>query len=216
MRGQVLEHLVVLQGELDEVVGEQIGLGARVGMHAGDLDEAFEEEERVRRGQLKVELREHVALHLQDLLARVRLVGDVHEVAALGRVDLLVLGRDEHRRDADQLQVAALDLLLLEVAIDQVDGQVQGLRHQLELQVHLDEPVDEDRAHLLVDVLLLCDVGGRSEVDRLRAETGAGAAQGEGGAWSKCACRCQCRAPARCAPQSLSPVVGSKPAPNFA
>jgi hypothetical protein len=45
LRGQVLEHLVVLQGELDEVVGEQIGLGARVGMHAGDLDEAFEEEE---------------------------------------------------------------------------------------------------------------------------------------------------------------------------
>ena len=153
----------------------------RRGEDARHLAEALEEDVRVRRRQLEVELREHGALGREDLLARVRLVRDVHKVAALGRVDLLVLRRDEHRRDPDELQLVPLHRLLLEVAVDQVDGEVHRLGAQLELVVHLDQPVDEDRAHLVVDVKLAAlHVRRRRQLDRLRAEARSerGAARG--------------------------------------
>ena len=104
-RGQVLEHLVVLQRQLDQVVGEQLGRRARRSGDAGDLGEARHEDEGVRRRQLEVELTEHHALKAQDLVARVRLIRDVHEVTALGRVNLLVLGRNQHAPAAEQLQL---------------------------------------------------------------------------------------------------------------
>eukprot|EP00964_Phaeocystis_antarctica_P081025 scaffold50644_cov69-Phaeocystis_antarctica.AAC.3 len=152
-RGQVLEHLVVLQRQLNQVAGEQLGRRARRGGDVGHLGEALEEDEGVGRRQLEVEPGEHRALHTQDIVARVQLIRDVHEVAALGCEDLiLVLGGYEHGGEADELQLVAHDLLLLEEAVDQVDRQVQHLRHQLELEVHLHQPVDQDRAHLRVDV----------------------------------------------------------------
>ena len=166
-RGQVLEHLVLLQRKLDKVVGEQLGLGARRSEDVRDLGEALEEDERIRRGQLEVELGEHEAFHLKDLLARVRLVGDVHEITALGSVDLLVLGRDEHRGHTDELQLVARNRLLLEESVDQVGGEVEGLRHELEFEVDLNEPVDQNRTHLLVNVRLLRHEVGRREVDAL-------------------------------------------------
>eukprot|EP00964_Phaeocystis_antarctica_P158179 scaffold128693_cov68-Phaeocystis_antarctica.AAC.17 len=58
-RGQVLEHLVVLQRQLDQVVGEQLGRRARHGGDVGDLGEALEKDEGVRRRQLEVEPGEH-------------------------------------------------------------------------------------------------------------------------------------------------------------
>mmetsp|Transcript_12893 Transcript_12893/g.33015 ORF Transcript_12893/g.33015 Transcript_12893/m.33015 type:complete len:205 (+) Transcript_12893:448-1062(+) len=157
---QVLEHLVVLQGELDEVVGEQLGLGPRGLNDSGDLGKALKEDESVRRRQLEVKLREHVPLHLEDLLACVCLVRNVDEVAALGGVDLLILRGDEHGSHSNELQVAALDLLLLQIAVDQVGREVERLRHELEFQVHLDEPVNQYGAHLLVDVVLLAHIRG--------------------------------------------------------
>jgi len=45
-----------------------------------------------------------------------------------------------------------------EVPVDGADGQTECLRQQFELEVHLDEPVDQDAAHLLVDVRLLLHV----------------------------------------------------------
>ena len=40
-------------------------------------------------------------------------------------------------------------------AVDELEAEVQSLLTELELEVHLDEPVDEDAAHLLVDLHLL-------------------------------------------------------------
>jgi hypothetical protein len=87
-------------------------------------------------------------------LAGVGAVANVHQVTELRRVDLLVLGRDQETGNTDQLQLGTRDLLELEVAINEVDRQVQSLRHELELQVDLNQPVDEDRTHTLVDVRL--------------------------------------------------------------
>ena len=104
---------------------------------------------------LVLERLDHLLLHAEDLLLRVGLVRDVDQVLELRRVDLLVLAREEQRRHADELQVRPLDGRPEQVAVDEVHREVQRLGHELELEVHLDQPVDEDRAHLLVDVRLL-------------------------------------------------------------
>ena len=87
-----------------------------------------EELQRSRHRHLELEGVEHHRLHLQDLPTRISAVGDVDEVADLREVDLLVLGGEEHARDADELEALARDHLLLEKAIDEVDREVERLR----------------------------------------------------------------------------------------
>jgi hypothetical protein len=48
--------------------------------------------------------------------------------------------------------VLACDLLGFQEAVDEVGGQVQSLGHELELEVHVHQPVNEDGTHLVVDV----------------------------------------------------------------
>ena len=59
-------------------------------------------------------------------------------------IDLLVLGGNKETGYRDELEVGAFNLLFRKVPIDEVDGEVERLRDQLELEVDLDEPVDED------------------------------------------------------------------------
>lgn len=94
----------------------------------------------------------------QDLIASVGLVRDVHEVTDLGSVNLFILGGNEHRGAAHELELGARDGAALEEAVDDVDGEVQRLGAELKLEVHLDEPVNEDLTHLGVDVRLLLHV----------------------------------------------------------
>ena len=61
--------------------------------------------ERQRTAEVEVERLQQLALHPADVLLRVRVVRDVDEVADLRREHLLVLGGDEHRRHAEQLQL---------------------------------------------------------------------------------------------------------------
>lgn len=158
-RGQILEELVVLKGELDEVLG-QVSEG---GGGAGDLGESLGEAVGGRDGEVELKGVEHDALHSQDLLSGVSLVGDVNKVTHLRGVDLLVLGGDEHGGTADQLELGAGDSATLEESIDDVDGQVKRLFAELELEVDLDQPVDENLSHFGVDIGLLAHVvGGRS------------------------------------------------------
>ena len=154
---RVLEHAVVGKGALHDEAREELELLIRV----GGLEEAGHE--LVGGGNREVEAQgvEHLLLHLEDLLAGVRLVGDVDKVTNLWRPDLLVLGSEQHRRDTNQLEVLPRDRLLREEAIDEVVREEKGLRHQFELEMHLDEPVDEDSAHLVVDVRLDEHVVGR-------------------------------------------------------
>lgn len=60
------------------------------------------------------------------------------------------------------LEVLPGDHLLGEEAIDEVVREKEGFGHKLELEVHLNEPVDEDGAHLIVDVRLDEHVVGRN------------------------------------------------------
>ena len=48
----------------------------------------------------------------------------------------------------------------LEEAVDEVGGQVERLGHELELEVHIHQPVDQNGPHLVVDVGLAGHVVG--------------------------------------------------------
>ena len=71
---------------------------------------------------------------------------------------LFVLTGNQHCTDTDQLQVFFSDDLLLQKPVNQVYSQEQRLNFELELEVHLDDPVDKNGAHPLCDVWLLIHV----------------------------------------------------------
>ena len=101
---------------------------------------------RVRDRDLVRERLEDLGLHVEHLAVRVRLVGDVHAVVHLRRVDLFVLARDEQRGHADELQLRAHHLLRRAVSVDEPDAVVERRRREPELHVDLDEPIDLKRA----------------------------------------------------------------------
>lgn len=141
---RVLEHLVVDEGELAEVGGEVLegGVGVR------SAEEAPEEGLGGGGGELEVEALEDGALHLEEVLPGVGVVGDVAKLVDLGGVDLLVLGRQEHARDADELELRLGDGLAGEEAVDVVDGEEERLTVEPVLLRYLDKPVHENGAHL--------------------------------------------------------------------
>ena len=91
---------------------------------------------------------------MNNLVSGVRVICDVHEVFQHWRVNFFHLGGDVHTGDPHQLQELARDLNLLEVPIDEVNGEEEGGLLQSEFEVDLDQPVNEDGPHGAVDVLL--------------------------------------------------------------
>lgn len=146
----VLEHVVVHQRQLQEVPGEVV----QDSVYFAHLDESLQEPEAGGVVDLKVQGVQHLHLLVKNLLFAVSVVRDVNEVFHNGSVDFFVFASYQHRCHSDQLQVLSGDFFFFEISVDQVDGQVQCLRDQLELVVHVHQPVHQDRAHFLVDVLL--------------------------------------------------------------
>lgn len=62
---------------------------------------------------------------------------------------------DEHGSGSDQLQLGAHDRHEAEEAVDVVNGQAESFALQAILLAHLNQPVDENGAHRVVDVRLL-------------------------------------------------------------
>ncbi len=112
----------------------------------------------------KVQLLENADLHGSDLGLGVRVVGHVDEIIDSGHVHLLVLGGNEHGSDANQLQLHLGHVHSHQVGVDDLHAQVHGLLQQMELEVDLDEPVDEHRAHLRRHDLLVQEVGRHAEL----------------------------------------------------
>jgi len=164
-RGHVLEHAVLLKHTFAKVESQ---LFRRIASAAG-LEVAFGEDHRGGNGELETQRVENQALHLQNLSARVGAIGDVHKISNFREVDLLVLGGEEHAGHADELQSLSGDDFALQKSVDEIDRQIQGLGHQLEFEMYLDEPIDEDRSHLGVDVRLFGHVAGGRAVESLDA-----------------------------------------------
>ena len=125
---------------------EEFGEVVLFGVDTGGFGVATEEVQRQRLTQVEVERPQDVQLHLTDLQRRVGVVGDVNEVVDLGRVHLLVLGRDPHATDANQLQLLALDVAATMRKITIQDGhrQIKGLLQKTEALVNLGRSERED------------------------------------------------------------------------
>ena len=104
--------------------------------------------------QAEFECYQNVFLHLKDLLLRVRVVSDEYEVFELGDVNLFILGRQEQSCYRNELEPCAHDLRFFEIAVDYVYCKKQRLWLQLKAQVHLDDPINKDATHLLINVHL--------------------------------------------------------------
>lgn len=78
----------------------------------------------------------------------------------LRRVDLLVLRSKKHGCNSNQLKLGSTHLVVLQVSVNDVDGQVQGLGHHFKLEMNLDQPVNKDATHSLIDEVLLRHVVG--------------------------------------------------------
>ena len=154
LAGEVVKEVVALQGAVEDEAGELDDLLVGVSR----LEVSDEEGVSAGDGDLVLQSLENLLLHVDDLVAGVGTVADVDQIAQFRGVDLLVLGGDEKARHADELELGSFHLLSLEVSVDEVDREVERLRHELELEMDLNEPIDEDGAHPLVDVGLVLHV----------------------------------------------------------
>lgn len=108
---------------------------------------------------------EDMALHLDKCGLLVRATAHLVELANK-RNDLLgvlELGGDPKSSTANKLVVLLVDDASRHIAVDDVDCKVEDLGAKTELSVHLDDKVDQERAHaplqlwLLVHKLWLCE-----------------------------------------------------------
>lgn len=106
-----------------------------------------------------VDRREDVALHLDERALVVRAAAHLAELRhsrdAVLRV--LKLGRDPERGAPDELVVLLEHDPLRDVAVHNVEREVECFRTQAKLLVDLDEKVDEVRAHVPLQLGLLVD-----------------------------------------------------------
>ena len=135
---------MVEQGDLDEELAERARLNVVV-VRARDAAHPRVRGAVVR--NLEVESLKNDTLALEDLLARVAVLGHVDELLDARGHDLLVLGGDEHGRDADELELDQADDAPAEEAVDDVDGDPERLGQHVVAHVDLEQPVDEGGAH---------------------------------------------------------------------
>lgn len=152
----VLELLEVEQAQLAQLLGGHVGFAVEVEY----LDVAVDELEDAGDGEVELQGVQNVDLHIEHVVFGLGLVGDLHEVAHLRGLDFLVLGADQHAGDSDQLQLAPVHVLLREIAVDRADRHLECFGQQLELEVHLDQPVHKNAPHLLVHVALVLHLAG--------------------------------------------------------
>ena len=92
------------------------------------------------------------------------LTSNISKLLQLRRVDFFYLGANEEAADSNQLQpVLGHRGGEAEEAVDEVDGEVEGLPVQSVHLAHLDQPVEEDGAHARLQGGVAGEQGIRSE-----------------------------------------------------
>mmetsp|Transcript_78391 Transcript_78391/g.254667 ORF Transcript_78391/g.254667 Transcript_78391/m.254667 type:complete len:269 (+) Transcript_78391:68-874(+) len=165
-RWLVAKHAYLEQTQLKEVTHKlQLESIATV-----ELLKVAEEVVASRPHDLKAQCGQEGALNPHDLGLAVGIVGDVDEVIHLGWVHLFELGCNEQSDNADELQFGSRHGFPRKVAVDEARRQEEGLDVHLVVCVHLDQPIDEDRAHLGIELTLCLHVFRVRHVCELLAE----------------------------------------------
>lgn len=151
---KVLHEAVVEKGNLHKVLSESTGLDIVV-IGLGDTSQ---EVHWVWVAQVVVECGKNVTLGAEDLLLSESIVGDMTEVLNVWRQDLLVLGRNEHGSDTNELETVELDNLCGQEAVEDVDSKEESLWQEVETGVNLDQPIDKDTTHLPLQIFLVLHV----------------------------------------------------------
>lgn len=154
VRRRIRQEAVVYESNLHEVLGK----GTCLDVVVVGLGATAQKVERIGVVESKVQDLEDITFRLEDFLVRVSTVGHVDEVLDRRSHDFFVLGSDEHGRQADELELLERDDPEREEAINDVDGKEKRLGKEAELVVDLDEPVNENAAHLPLQVLLVVHV----------------------------------------------------------
>jgi hypothetical protein len=102
--------------------------------------------------------------HIYHLLNCISIICDINEIIDFWHLDLLDLAANKQCRNSQQLKLLPTYLHPLQDPVNDPHRHEQSLFCQSELEVHLDQPVDEDGPHLLGEVGLAH--GNRAEVVR--------------------------------------------------
>jgi hypothetical protein len=128
-----------------------------------DVEEASEEHVASGDSQLELESSEDGAFHLHDFVAVVSVCSDGDTLSNCGSPHFFVLGSDPDSSDTDELELSASNSADGEIAVDDLDGEEVSFGVELELETDINEPVDEDGAHLFVDFGLRAEIVGVAE-----------------------------------------------------
>lgn len=148
------------QGKLNQVTREIENEVVNLGYFAISLQEPES------RCNLNVEIQnlEHLPFHIQYLFLCVCVVSYVHKVSHNRWIYLLILTCNQHRSNTNKLKFLSIDLLFFKVPVDQINSQVETFGDKLKLEMNFDQPINQNRSHLFIDVFLFSHVGGRNRI----------------------------------------------------
>ena len=119
-----------------------------------DLGKSLKESVGGGREDTELKLGQHFVFHCDNVAASKLVLGDAEQFLQRRRVDLLVFSSDQDRSQAEDVQLTLLNLLDREVSVDDEDSQVEGLGHQAELTVDIDDPLNQEGSAGVFDLSL--------------------------------------------------------------
>ena len=94
-----------------------------VALRSNSLHKSLEESVRSRNSEVEIQFVANLHFHVENHFARVRPIADEFKVLDFRGEGFFVLGGHEHGSNADQLQLVASNLVLLNKTIQDVDGE---------------------------------------------------------------------------------------------
>lgn len=149
-----MDTRVVKHGNFNHILGKMMSHLISL----SNLHESLEEAVGRYKVNVEVKLSEHTQFHVDDLFFVIGIITHMNIVFNKGWPYLLILASDEHSGHSNQLEVLLGHHDLFQVPVNHVYGQEQALGLQLELEVHFNDPVDQDASHSLCDLRLVFHV----------------------------------------------------------
>mmetsp|Transcript_11863 Transcript_11863/g.21740 ORF Transcript_11863/g.21740 Transcript_11863/m.21740 type:complete len:208 (-) Transcript_11863:161-784(-) len=138
-----------------------------IGIH--NLQSSFQEHVNRWAGDVVVQGRKHQTFHTKDVVTCICVCGNVDEILHFWWINLFILCCQQHSNNTDKLELLPADHFLIQKSVDNFHGQEKGFRQELELEVHINQPVDKDCSHFFINVSLdAAHVVRRGSPDQLR------------------------------------------------
>ena len=152
--GLDVDAAVVQESYLNHVLGQVGSLLVDFGYSNEALQEGGERDE----VDVEVEDSEHALLHLDYLFLVVGIVTDMNVVFDQWWPYLFVLAGNQHGWYTNELQILLGNFDFLQVSVYQVDGQEQTFNFEFELEMHFDDPIDQNAPHPFCYMVLVVHI----------------------------------------------------------